>query len=127
MTFDSLIYLGLILLALVLLLLVALIRRQNRVRMLQSLLQSFDKPMLLYDSHGKLAYCSPGLVLFERHKRKALATPPARPAQGQTVNGEIVIDFNRYRYTAKLLEYKPGTFGTVILLDYQGSEIKRKP
>lgn len=123
---DGTLYLGLILLVLVLLLLVALVRRQNRVRMLQSLLQSFDKPMLLYDSHGKLAYCSPGLVLFGRQNKQILADPPAKPSQGQSINGEMVIDFNRYRFVAKLLEYKPSTFGTLVLLEYQGSEIKRK-
>ncbi len=127
MTSDGAIYLGLILLVLVLLLLVALVRRRNRIRMLQSLLQSFDKPMLLYDCRGKLAYCSPGLVLFGRQNKQALAAPPAKPSQGQAVNGEMVIDFNRYRFIAKLLEYKPGTFGTLVLLEYQGSEIKRKP
>lgn len=127
MTPDTVDYLCLTLFVLALLLLMALIRRQNRVRMLQSLLQSFDKPMLLYDSRGKLAYCSPGLVLFEKQKNQALAAPPARPAQGQAVNGEMVIDFNRYRFVAKLLEYKPGTFGTLVLLEYQGSKIKQKP
>ncbi len=83
--------------------------------------------MLFYDARDRLEYCSPGIVLFDRQASKQIARPPERPVIGQTAIGEIVIDFNRYRYQAKLLEYKPGTFGVLVKLEYQGSITKSRP
>ena len=96
-------------------------RSQKRVRMLKALLQSFDKPILFYDESGRLAFHSAGLVLFDRASLSGIGKPPATPTKTQTAIGEIIIDFNRYRYTAKLLEYIPGTYGTLVMLEYQGS------
>lgn len=82
--------------------------------------------MLFYDARDRLVYSSPGIVLFDRQASKQIAHPPERPVVGQTAMGEIVIDFNRYRYQAKLMEYKPGTFGVLVKLEYQGSVVKGK-
>lgn len=89
--------------------------------MLLAVLQSFDKPLLFYNEAGRLVFHSSGLVLFDRKSLAGISHPPATPTRTQQVIGEIIIDFNRYRFTAKLLEYIPGRFGTLILLDYQGS------
>lgn len=85
-----------------------------------------EQPVLFYDARDRLVYTSPGIVLFDRRASKQIAQPVERPVGGQTAIGEIIIDFNRYRYQAKLLEYKPGTFGVLVKLEYQGSVTKGK-
>ena len=96
--------------------------RQRRLNsMLGAVLGVTERPFLFYDLHGSLIYCSRGVLLFDRKGRSQIATPPVRPEAGQSTKGEIVIDFNRYRYVAKPLEYKPATFGVLIQLEYLGS------
>ena len=97
------------------------LRIRSRNRMLLAVLQSFDKPLLFYNEAGRLVFHSSGLVLFDPKSLAEISRPPAQPTRTQQAIGEIIIDFNRYRFTAKLLEYMPGTFGTLILLDYKGS------
>lgn len=87
---------------------------------------SMEQPVLFYDARDRLVYSSPGIILFDRRASKQIARPPQRPVAGQAAIGEIVIDFNRYRYQAKLMEYKPGTFGVLVKLEYQGSVTKSK-
>lgn len=94
--------------------------------MLRALLGALDQPLLFYDATKRLAYCSPGIVLFDRTELRRLAVLPAEAAAGNPVSGELIIDSNRYRYLAKPLEYKPGRVGTVISLVYLGAVTGRQ-
>ncbi len=94
-------------------LIIVVLRERHRNRVLRALLGSMGQPLLFYDARDRLVYSSPGIVLFDRQASKQIARPPERPVVGQTAMGEILIDFNRYCYQAKLMEYKPSPFGVL--------------
>ncbi len=107
----------------VLVLVLALIihRQRQSVICLKAILESMERPLLFYDRRGRLVFHSAGLILFKKESIRAIARFEPRPTGRQTLTGELIIDFNRYRYRSKSLEYKPGTCGTVVYLEYVGS------
>jgi hypothetical protein len=96
-------------------------RQRQNVISLKAILESMERPLLFYDRRGRLVFHSAGLILFKKESIRAIRRLEARPTGQQTLTGELIIDFNRYRYRSKSLEYKPGTFGTIIFLEYLGS------
>jgi hypothetical protein len=95
--------------------------RQHRTLVqLRAIISSFQSPLLFYDRHDRLAYYSPGLIIFKKESIRSIRRLRTRPASGQTILGQMELDFNQYRTRSKLLEYKPGQFGTVIFLEYVG-------
>jgi hypothetical protein len=94
---------------------------RRRITVLEAALQLGAEPMVIFDERNKLVYLSPGLVIFDRKSAVQLVGRFDRPARGREDRGEVEIDGNRYQYRAKLLEYKPGRFGLVVILEYRRS------
>jgi hypothetical protein len=102
-----------------------IIRQHHLITCLRAIIESFERPVLFYDRHDHLTFHSSGLIFFKKESLKAIAHLEERPAAGQTFSGEMIIDFNRYRYRSNSLEYKPGKVGTIVFLEYQGSVAAR--
>lgn len=95
-------------------------------RLVRALLSSQGQVLLLYDEKDRLIFDTAGLVLFDNNAKRPIRRLKQRPMPGHESRGEMDIDGNRYRYRSKLLEFKPETFGTVVILDYQGPESAKK-
>ena len=94
--------------------------QHRKLDQLRAIVSSFQSPLLFYDRHDRLAFYSPGLIIFKRKSLKPIRRLPVRPTPGQTILGQLELDFNQYRTRSKLLEYKPGQLGTVVFLEYVG-------
>jgi hypothetical protein len=98
----------------------ALWRQHKSLLQLRSIISSFQSPLLFYDRHDRLRFYSPGLIIFKKESIRSIRLLATRPAPGQTLLGQLELDFNLYRTRSKLLEYKPGQVGTVVFLEYTG-------
>jgi hypothetical protein len=95
-------------------------RQHRTIIQLRAIISSFQSPLLFYDRRDRLAFYSPGLIIFKKASIRSIRRLSTRPAPGQTLLGHLELDFNQYRTRSKLLEYKPGQFGTVVFLEYVG-------
>jgi hypothetical protein len=95
-------------------------RQHQQIVQLRAIISSFQSPLLFYDRHDRLAFYSPGLIIFKKESIRSIRRLGTRPAPGQTLLGHLELDFNQYRTRSKLLEYKPGQLGTVVFLEYVG-------
>ena len=89
---------------------------------LRAIIEDQEERTLFFDERDHLVYFSPGLVIFDRRRAQRELRLPEKPGPGGVVRGEMQIDHNRYRYTGKLLEYRPGRTGTLIRLVYMGPD-----
>lgn len=121
---NDLIITGLILVSFVCLLWAIIVhnRSQKITRVLRGIIESRQEILLFYDEHNRLAFHSTGLVLFNKGSLRTIRKLEHRPLPDREVKGELVIDGNRYRSRSKLLQYKAGTEGTIVYLEYVGPE-----
>ncbi|MBU0983426.1 MAG: hypothetical protein KKA42_06120 [candidate division Zixibacteria bacterium] len=107
---------------------VTMVTRRHRrlIKILHAIIESQDQALLFYDERGRIVYHSAGLVVFDRRSLNKLSRLERPPMLGQDLKGELEIDSNVYRYTSKLLEYKPNCPGVLILLDYVGPNSARQ-
>lgn len=100
---------------------VYMLRRSRQIAHTQRvIIESFGRPLLFYDHRCRLLFHTSGLILFDAKAIKKLARPPVTPEIGKEVRGEMVIDYNRYRYRASRVEYRPELHGILVLLEYIG-------
>ncbi|HUV29928.1 MAG TPA: hypothetical protein VMY05_02380 [Acidobacteriota bacterium] len=114
----TVIWLPIITVAVLLCVVIVHFRTRGQLRLLKSVLGSFDQPLLFYDEHDRLAFHTSGLVLFDRQALRKIRRLSRRPQPDRELQGEIEIDHNTYRYQSRLLEYRPGRYGTIVLLEY---------
>ena len=102
-------------------------RRVTRIRrVLQTVVGSFDQPLLFYDDRDRLIFHTSGLILFDKESLRKIRRLHHRPPPDRELRGEMDIDNNRYRYRSRLLEYRPGSYGTIVLLEFKNSGSGRK-
>jgi hypothetical protein len=97
-------------------------RSKKTGRILRSIIESRQEILLFYDEDDNLVFHSAGLVLFNKGSLKEIRKLEHRPLPDREVKGELTLDGNRYRTVSKLLQYKPGAVGTIVYLEYLGSE-----
>jgi len=119
---NDLVLAGLILtcIACLLLAIITYIRTQRITRILRAIIESRQEILLFYDERDRLVFHSAGLVLFNKASARTIRKLEHRPLPDRELKGELVIDGNHYRSRSKLLQYKPGTVGTIIFLEYVG-------
>lgn len=98
------------------------LRTRRLMMVFRALAEIENQPMLIYDERGRLIFQSAGLVVFDPQALAPFRQRPEAPMRGQEVQGELIIDGNRYRYRTRECEYRPGTAVTVLQLSYQGAE-----
>ena len=101
-------------------------RTQKITRILHGIIESRDEILLFYDERDRLVFHSAGLVLFNKGSARAIRKLERKPLPDREIRGELAIDGNRYRSRSKLLQYKPGTVGTIVYLEYVGPESASK-
>ena len=118
---DPLLLMWLLLIAAVVIVWLALLHLKSRrlTRILETLLASLEKPLLFYDEYDRLIYHTIGLIIFDKQGTESIRKLGQRPAPGKELRGEIEIDGNTYRFRSNLIEYRPESFGTLILLEYR--------
>lgn len=122
MPWSTLVIAGLLLTLVVVAIITARFRLRHAV--LCEVLAHSPSPMLVYDSNGRLIFATPGLVLFDQadtRRVRRLANLGIEVSLDREVKGELIIDSNRYHYTAKPLILKKDRRVILIRLDYQGS------
>jgi hypothetical protein len=102
------------------------LRNKRLKRILQSVVGSFNQPLLFYDRRDRLVFYTSGLILFDGKSVNTIKRLDRRPPPDRELRGEMEIDSNTYRYRSRLLEYEPGVFGTIVFLEFHNSGIGRK-
>jgi hypothetical protein len=102
------------------------LKSRRLTRILEALLASLEKPFLFYDREDKLIYHTTGLIIFDKQGTESIRKLGKRPQPGQELKGEIEIDGNTYRFRSNLIEYRPESFGTLILLEYRNGRVADK-
>jgi hypothetical protein len=102
------------------------LKSRRLTRILEALLASLEKPFLFYDREDKLIYHTIGLIIFDKQGTESIRKLGKRPQPGQELKGEIEIDGNTYRFRSNLIEYRPESFGTLILLEYRNGRVADK-
>ena len=99
------------------------LKSRRLTRILETLLASLEKPLLFYDEYDRLIYHTTGLIIFDKQGTENIRKLGQRPPPGTELRGEIEIDGNTYRFRSNLIEYKPESFGTLVLLEYRNGRI----
>lgn len=102
------------------------LKSRRLTRILEALLASLEQPLLFYDKEDKLIYHTTGLIIFDRQGTESIRKLGKRPQPGKELKGEIEIDGNTYRFRSNLIEYRPESFGTLVLLEYRNGRIADK-